>query len=135
MNFVKNETLKMWILWKMSFWKMWILSKIILGKCEFCQKWDFQNVNFCQKWDFEIVHFRMKREFLPNVTCNFNFQWTCLFGCSWPKNAEILSFRWHSEYRIPNGIHGWTLENPLQYSLQNEIRKPRRLPLRRTRSN
>ena len=36
-NFVKNGTLKMWILWKMVLWK-----------CEFCQKWDFQNMNF---WD------------------------------------------------------------------------------------
>ena len=35
MNFAKNETLKMWILWKMR-----------LSKCEFCQKWDFQIVNF-----------------------------------------------------------------------------------------
>ena len=39
MNFVKNEILKMWILWKMKLWN-----------CEFCEKWDFQNVKlwmFC----------------------------------------------------------------------------------------
>ena len=34
-NFVKNEVLKMWILWKMRFWK-----------CDFCEKWDFEIVNF-----------------------------------------------------------------------------------------
>jgi len=33
-NFVKNEILKMWILWKIRFWK-----------CEFGEKWDFENVN------------------------------------------------------------------------------------------
>ena len=54
-NFVKNKTLKMWILWKMRFWKMWILSnityealkmrilwKMIFWKCEFCQIWGFE---------------------------------------------------------------------------------------------
>ena len=35
MNFVKNRTLKMWILWKIRF-----------SKCEFCEILDFQNVNF-----------------------------------------------------------------------------------------
>ena len=40
-NFVKNETLKTWI-----FWKMWILWKMRLRKCEFCEKWGFENVNF-----------------------------------------------------------------------------------------
>ena len=34
-NFVNNELLKMWILWKM---RLWI--------CEFCGKWDIENVNF-----------------------------------------------------------------------------------------
>ena len=34
-NFVKNEILKVWILWKMWFWK-----------CEFCENWDFESVNF-----------------------------------------------------------------------------------------
>ena len=34
-NFMKNETLKMWILWKMRLWN-----------CEFCQKWDLENVIF-----------------------------------------------------------------------------------------
>ena len=68
MNFVGNETLKIWISWKMRLWK-----------CEFCGKWDFENVNFvkneifemgffvtngnfenvdfCQKWDFGNVNF------------------------------------------------------------------------------
>ena len=32
-NFVENETLKLWILWKMSLWN-----------CEFCEKLDFENV-------------------------------------------------------------------------------------------
>ena len=35
-NFLKNERLKMWILWK---------------------KWDLEIVNFVKKWDFEIVNF------------------------------------------------------------------------------
>ena len=34
-NFVKNEILKMWILWKIGLWN-----------CEFCQKWDFEIVSF-----------------------------------------------------------------------------------------
>ena len=34
-NFVKNDTLRMWMLWKLRLWK-----------CEFCEKWDFENVNF-----------------------------------------------------------------------------------------
>ena len=34
-NFVNNESLKLWISWKIRFWK-----------CEFCEKWCFQNVNF-----------------------------------------------------------------------------------------
>ena len=37
-NFVKNETLKMWFLWKMRFWK-----------CEFCLKWDFGKCDFLCK--------------------------------------------------------------------------------------
>ena len=38
MNFVKNDILKLWILWKMGF-----------GKCEFCEKRDFGNVHFVKK--------------------------------------------------------------------------------------
>ena len=34
-NFMKNETLKMWILWKIRLWN-----------CKLCEKWDFKNVNF-----------------------------------------------------------------------------------------
>ena len=66
-KFVKNDTLKMWILWKLSFQKcefcknwdfrivnfvknetseMWILWKMRSQKCEFCKNWDFRNVNF-----------------------------------------------------------------------------------------
>ena len=55
-NFVKNENLKWWILWKMRH-----------RKNKFCQKWDFQNVIFVknetlklfisEKWDFENVNF------------------------------------------------------------------------------
>ena len=44
--FVKNENLKMWVLWKLRIWK-----------CEFCEKWDFEVVNFVKKWEFEIVNF------------------------------------------------------------------------------
>ena len=40
-NFVKNQTLKLWILLKLRFWK-----------CEFCEKWDLQNVNFWINWGF-----------------------------------------------------------------------------------
>ena len=70
-NFVKNETLKMWILWKMKLWKcefckkwvsenvtfvknetlkLWILWIMRFWKCDFCEKWDFQNVNFWINW-------------------------------------------------------------------------------------
>jgi len=40
-NFVTNETLRVWILSKMRFWK-----------CEFCQKMIFWNVNFWINWGF-----------------------------------------------------------------------------------
>ena len=74
-NFVKNETLKMWILWKIRF-----------SKCEFFEKWDFENVNFvknetlimwfmwkmrfwkcefCEKFDFQIVDFWINWGVLP----------------------------------------------------------------------
>ena len=44
MNFVKNNTLK-----------MWILSKIIFLKCEFCEKWCcFENVNFVKNEIFKM---------------------------------------------------------------------------------
>ena len=53
-NFVNNETLKMWILWKMRFWK-----------CEFYQNCDFENVNFVKNnilkmwilWFKSLVYF------------------------------------------------------------------------------
>ena len=72
-NFVKNETLKLWILRKMWFWncefcekqdfeivnfvkneifKLWFLWKMRFRKCEFCEKWYFQNVNFWINWGF-----------------------------------------------------------------------------------
>jgi len=74
MNFVKNHTLKMWILWKITFrkcelcekshlenvnfvknhiFRVWFLWKISLWKCEFCEKSHFENVNFwinCGFW-------------------------------------------------------------------------------------
>ena len=40
MNFVKNETLKMSILWKM---RQWVI--------DFCEKWDFEIVNMTQNWE------------------------------------------------------------------------------------
>ena len=42
-NFVKNEILKMWILWKVRFWKG-----------EFCEKWDFEKVNFVKSRIFKM---------------------------------------------------------------------------------
>ena len=42
-NSVINETLNMWILWKMLFLK-----------CEFCEKWDFRNVNFVKNEIFKM---------------------------------------------------------------------------------
>ena len=57
---LKNETLKMWILWKMRFWK-----------CEFIQKWDFQNVNFVKNEIFKMwILWKMrfsKYEFLDKL--------------------------------------------------------------------
>ena len=50
-NFVKNETLKMWISWKMRF-----------PKCEFCEKCHFVNVNLVKN-----VNFWIKWGFLPSV--------------------------------------------------------------------
>ena len=60
MNFVENEILIMWILWKMRFWK-----------CEFCEKWDFDNVNFVKSeilkmWIWWKVTFS-KCEFLDEL--------------------------------------------------------------------
>ena len=45
-NFVKNKTLKLWILWKMRLWN-----------CEFCQKWDFENMNFVKNEIFKMLIF------------------------------------------------------------------------------
>ena len=53
-NFVKNETLQMWILSKNDIFKMWILLEMIFSKCEFCQKWDFENANLGIKYGFEM---------------------------------------------------------------------------------
>ena len=87
-KFVENETLKLWILWKMRFWK-----------CEFCEKCDFENGNFvkneilklwilwkmrfwkcefCEKWDFEIVNF-VKSEVFQKV--NLWINWGFLLQC------------------------------------------------------
>jgi len=57
-NFVKNGTLKMWILWKMRF-----------QKCEFYEKWDFQNVNFVKNCDFKNVNY-VKNEIFW-IKCGF----------------------------------------------------------------
>ena len=45
-NFVKNEGLKLWILWKNATLKMWILWKMRVWNCDFVKKWDFEIVNF-----------------------------------------------------------------------------------------
>ena len=42
-NFVNNETLKMWMLWKMRLWK-----------CEFCGKLDLEIVNFVKNDIFKM---------------------------------------------------------------------------------
>ena len=41
-NFLKNETLKLWIVWNMRLWN-----------CDFCEKWDFENVNFVKNETFK----------------------------------------------------------------------------------
>ena len=95
-NFVKNETFKMWIFSKMRSWK-----------CEFCEKWDFEIVNFVkketlklwiwwkmrlwncefgEKWDFENVNF-VKNETLKLV--NLWINWGFLPKCETPRPSEI----------------------------------------------
>ena len=51
MNFVKNEILKMWILWKMRFWN-----------CEFCEEWVFENAIFLKIETFKM-RFLLKMRF------------------------------------------------------------------------
>ena len=53
MKFVKNRTLKMWILWKIELWK-----------CEFCEKWDFENKNFGKSKFFKMWFFSKNCGFL-----------------------------------------------------------------------
>ena len=90
MNFVKNETLKLWILWKIRFWNS-----------EFCQKWDLENVNLvkiklrlwnwvsCQKWDFQYVNFW--------INCGFLFQWA-VGGLRGIISLGGLFFRFHQPW-------------------------------------
>ena len=49
-NFVKNEILRMWILWKMRFWE-----------CEFCGKWVLKIVNFVKNEALKIVNFNKNK--------------------------------------------------------------------------
>ena len=69
-NFLKNEILKMWILWKIRLWKcdfenvnfmkietlkMWILGKMIFSKCEFLDELrSFVPVCIPTQWEFVI---------------------------------------------------------------------------------
>ena len=48
-NFVKNETLKMWILSRMRLWKCEFCQKMRHWKCEFCQKMRFLKCEFLDK--------------------------------------------------------------------------------------
>ena len=71
-NFVKNEILKMWILWKIRFWK-----------CEFWEKWDFEIVNFVKieilkKWILRKERFSIC-EFLDKLR---------IFAPVWAKEEE-----------------------------------------------
>ena len=87
-NFVKNETLKMWIFRKIIFWKcefcekwdfeivnfvkseilkMWILWKLRFWNCEFCQKWDFENVNFVKNEILKMWIFGLIEDFCPSM--------------------------------------------------------------------
>ena len=63
MNFVENEVLKMWILWKERFWK-----------CEFCEKWDFENVNFVKNEIFKMWIFGLIGGILPQ--CELIIYWS-----------------------------------------------------------
>ena len=56
MNSVKNEILKMWILWKMRLWS-----------CEFCEKWDFENVNSVKSEVFKMWILGEIEDFSPCV--------------------------------------------------------------------
>ena len=80
MNFVKNDTMKMWILSKNMALKMWILSKLRFWKCEFCEKWDFENVNF-EKNEILKVWFLWKMRFWK---CEFMDKLR-IFAPVWPK--------------------------------------------------
>ena len=72
-NFVKNEILELWVLWKLR-----------CKKCEFCEKWDFRNVNFViieisemwieisEMWILWKLRFQ-KCEFCEN--CGFSEMW------------------------------------------------------------
>ena len=65
-NFVKNETLKMWIFWKMRLWK-----------CEFCEKWNFENMNFWMNWGF-----------LPQCGDHWSFMHSCLQALGFSKSRN-----------------------------------------------
>ena len=71
MNFVKNETMQMWILWKMR-----------LCKCEFCEKWDFANVNFVKNETLKMWILWIMRLWIWN--CEFYF---------WHKTYAIKGFK------------------------------------------
>ena len=67
----KNETLKLWILWKNETLKLWILWKMRRWKCEFCEKWDFQIVNSVKNEAFPLgkmpFYWKKERTFNVNV--------------------------------------------------------------------
>ena len=64
-NFVKNENLKMWILWKMIIWN-----------CEFCEKWEFETVNSVKNevlkvWILWILHSNHAKLVFGHLAFNF----------------------------------------------------------------
>ena len=82
MNFVKNEILNAWILWKMRFWK-----------CEFCEKWDFKIVNFGKIENFKMWFLDKMRIFatvywdtFPSLfleSKNIGKYWTTVQSSAW----------------------------------------------------
>ena len=84
-NFVKNEALKMWILWKMRLWK-----------CEFWEKWDFQNLNFVKN---EILKMWILWKLLCSK-CEFLYNSGFLPHCeNYQKNCHFLKWEFYSDFQ------------------------------------
>ena len=97
-NFVKNESLKLWILWKMRFWK-----------CAFCEKWGFENMNFVKNENLKMwILWTREFEnviFVKNVTLKMWILSNMIFSkCEFSDKLRIFAPVWITRLKYKNRI-------------------------------